>query len=102
MDYYALIEKDIESLRWKIIGYIREVLTNEKNYKVGERAVVYDEITHHEYAFEMMDDRILYGENYRGDTYYQYCSNIEWKSVDELKNLLHDAYHARFNYKNLK
>lgn len=94
MDYYALIEKDIESLRWKIIGYIREVLTNEKNYKVGDRAVVYDEVTHHEYAFEMMDDRILYGENYRGDNYYQYCSNIEWKSVDELKQLLHDAYHV--------
>lgn len=99
MDYYALIEKKLNEIKTEIIGYIREVLIKEKGYSVGDRVTLFDYVTYHEYAFEIMPDRILYGENYKGDTFYNYASNIEFKSVDELKQLLHDAYHVYFNYK---
>ena len=102
MDFYAQVEKKVNDLKAEIISYINIVLTGEKGWKIGDRVKVYDEVTHHEYAFEILRDRILYGEYYSGDTFYQYARNIEWMSVDELKNLLHDAYHAQFNYKNLK
>lgn len=99
MDYYALIEKKINDLKNEINDYIRKVLTEEKNYKVGDRVRIYDDVTHHEYAFEIMEDRILYGENYKGDTYYKYARNLEWADIDELKEYLHEAYHVIYKYK---
>ena len=97
MDYYALIEKKLNDIKFEIIDYIRNVLTEEKGYKVGDKAVFYDNITHHEYAFEIMEDRILYGENYKGDVFYRYAANLEYKNVDDLKELLHNAYHVLHN-----
>ena len=52
MDYYALIEKKINDLKNEINDYIRKVLTEEKNYKVGDRVRIYDDVTHHEYALK--------------------------------------------------
>lgn len=99
MDYFAVIEKKIEELKTEIIRYIRKVLIEEKCYKVGDRAIFYDEIDHHEYAFEIQSDIIMYGENYQGDTYYYHARNLQWMDVDELKRLLHEAYHTHYNYK---
>ena len=94
MDYFAVIEKKIEELKGEIIRYIREVLINEKGYKVGDRAIFYDEIDRHEYAFEIHSDLVMYGENYEGQAYYYHARNLQWMDVDELKRLLHEAYHA--------
>jgi len=97
MDYYALTEKKINELKFEIIDYIREVLVEEKGYKIGERAYFYDDVTHHRYAFEILEDKILYGEAYVGNIYYKYACNLEYKNVEQLKELLHEAYHV---YKN--
>ena len=94
MDYYALIEKKINELKSEIINYIRKVLVEEKGYKIGERVYSYDDVTHHKYAFEILEDRILYGEAYEGDTYYKYACNLEYKNVEQLKELLHESYHV--------
>lgn len=97
MDYYALTEKKINELKFEIIDYIREVLVEEKGYKIGERAYFYDDVTHHRYAFEILEDKILFGEAYEGNTYYNHAYNIEYNNVEELKELLHKSYHVRKN-----
>ena len=94
MDYYALTEKKINELKSEIINYIRKVLVEEKGYKIGERVYFYDDVTRYKYAFEILEDKILFGEAYEG-TYYNYACNLEYKNVEELKELLHESYHVR-------
>jgi hypothetical protein len=97
MDYYAIIEQKVNDLRAEIVDCIRKVLIEEKGWNIGDRVVFRDDITRHEYAFLIMNDRILYGENYHGDSFLNSAWNIANFEVDALKDLLHEACHVYYN-----
>lgn len=98
MDYFALIEKELNELKGKIINYIRAVLCGEKCYSAGDKIKTYNEKEGCYYVFAVENGNILYGEYYEDDSFYRYCKNIEWCTIDELKDLLHDAYHVLPKY----
>ena len=77
MDFYANYTKEANDLRDKIVNAIREVLTQDKGYQVGDILHVgANEI-------EIMYDRILVDE-----------THTDHLRIEELLNVLRNCYHV--------